>query len=50
MNTLSNTFNAPVLETKSKADSLYVLAMIATVVVLFAFAYYDQIASGLFGN
>ncbi|MDT3404000.1 hypothetical protein [Mucilaginibacter terrae] len=50
MNTLSNNFNAPILEPKGKADSLYVVAMVLTVIVLFAFAYYDQIAVSLFGN
>jgi|GEM_PF-4510955 len=49
MSTLSNTFTAPSLESKSKADGYYLLAMMVTVVVLFVFAYYDQIATGLLG-
>ncbi|WP_295771930.1 hypothetical protein [uncultured Mucilaginibacter sp.] len=49
MKTLSTEFNAPNLEPKSKADSLYLLAMMATVLILFVFAYYDQIAARLLG-
>jgi len=49
MSTLSNTLTAPSLEPKSKADGYYLLAMMVTVVVLFVFAYYDQIATGLLG-
>lgn len=49
MTTLPNNFTAPVLEPKSKADNLYVIGMIATVILLFVFAYYDQIASNLLG-